>query len=688
MCGIAGLIEAPGAAVDEASLGRMADALVHRGPDDGRTWRGPSTSGLAHVGLAHRRLSVLDHRGGAQPMHGSDVVVVFNGQIYNHLALRTELAALGAAFASDHSDTEVLVHGVRFWGVTAAQASNGNGDGDAAASFCARLSGMFAFAAVDTRRRTLLLARDPMGQKPLYVAGPGFFDDGKPRLAFASELSALERLPRARRAVDPAALARYFAFDFVPDPDCIYQGVIKLPPGTLLELPLDDTSAWSNLAGRARPYRALSFLRGAAALPRTHHERVERLRAVLVQAVAKRMVADVPVGIFLSGGVDSSLVAALAARRSSKVETFSIAFREASYDESRWARRVAAHIGAAHHEETLDERALLDVLPRLARHLSEPFADHSIIPTYLLSSFARESVTVALGGDGGDELFLGYPTFQVEALRPAAFDHATFATRPAFARLLAVARRLPVSHEDFSLDFKLQRTLDGLAEPSALRRHQLFLTGATDARVRRLLAVDPGPGDMLAVLDDLERAAAGAGARDTFDVLQVGYARTYLAAGVLQKVDRASMAASLEVRAPLLDNDVVDLALALPSSEKLHRLRTKAILKDVAVAAGVPREVVHRRKKGFGVPVASWLAGPLRPLVDELLSRRALEEDGALDARVVRALVDEHMQRRANHRKQLWSILMYRLWRTRPREPAQDGAHGPHGALATARPAP
>ncbi|MBI1948270.1 MAG: asparagine synthase (glutamine-hydrolyzing) [Deltaproteobacteria bacterium] len=650
MCGVAGLLESPGTTVDEAALRAMADALVHRGPDAGGVWRGQGAHG--HVGLAHRRLSILDHKGGAQPMRAADakVTVVFNGQLYDHLALRRDLEKRGRRFVSDHSDTETLVNAVAEWGAAA----------------CVGLTGMFAFGAVDEERGQLVLARDPLGKKPLYLATPAFFD-GAPRLAFASELAALERLPRARRAVDVRALARYFAFDFVPDPDCIYQGVFKVPPGTVITLPLHDPAAWRAPLARAECYRPLSFSRVKPAAQRA--DRVVELRRALSAAVDKRLVADVPVGVFLSGGIDSSLVAALAVQSKRSVDTFCIAFHDRSFDESGWARRVAAHLGTHHHEQLLDEHALLEVLPRLGAHLSEPFADHSVLPTFLLSRFARERVTVALGGDGGDELFLGYPTFQAEALRPRLFDALAGPLGPLADGARALAGLLPVSHGDFSLDFKVQRTLDGVAEARPLRRHQRFLTGATNARLRALLSPAArealGPEDVLTPLDELEADAARAGARDRFDVLQLGYLRTYLAAGVLQKVDRASMAVSLEVRAPLLDAAVVDLALALPSSDKLSRpATTKAILKEVATGL-LPDDVIHRKKKGFGMPVAAWLCGPLQPLVRELLSPAALAADGLLEPAVVTRLVDDHLARRANHRKVLWQLLLWRLWRQR-----------------------
>ncbi|MDP2339517.1 MAG: asparagine synthase (glutamine-hydrolyzing) [Deltaproteobacteria bacterium] len=649
MCGIAGVIEAPGDVVDAADLRRMARALAHRGPDGQGAWRGPG--GLAHVGLAHRRLSILDVAGGAQPMvNDSDderMALVFNGQIYNHEELRHSLEARGHVFRSDHSDTETLLRGLMEHGT----------------QLCPRLSGMFAFAAVDVVRRRLILARDPMGKKPLTIAGPRFFG-GRPRLAFASELAALEVLPDRSRDVDANAAARFFAFDFVPDPDSIWRGAWKLPPGHTVEFDLEDPESWDR--ARSEPYRPLRF--AGVAVPTNFETRVDILREAIDDAVARRLLhADVPVGVFLSGGLDSSLVAALAARHTSKLETFSIGFREKSYDESGHARTVARHIGSRHHEQILDERALLDVVPLLGEHLSEPFADHSVVPTYLLARFARERVTVALGGDGGDELFLGYPTFLVESMRPAAVDGLPF-FGAATGLLMRAAKALPVSHSDFSLDFKLQRTLDGLREPRPLRRHQLFLTGATDARLRALLSPDVrshlDPRDLLRPLDDLEREAKERGARDVFDVVTWGYLQTYLAAGVLQKVDRATMAVGLEARAPLLDRKVVDLALSLSVGDKIRGRSSKHILKQVASGL-VPEEIRSRPKKGFGMPVASWLNGALKPLVDELLSERSVAADGFLDPRVVTTLVREHRDHRANHRKLLWSMLMWMQWRRR-----------------------
>lgn len=673
MCGIAGLVLKREGRVRRSDLVAMADALAHRGPDADGVWAG--TGQDSHVGLAHRRLSVLDLEGGAQPMSSADgrVVVVFNGQIYNHLALRAELEQKGHRFLSDHSDTEVLVNGYREWG----------------ADLCKRLNGQFAFAAVDRDRRTVLLARDPMGQKPLYVASPAFFDAGfggaTPRIAFASELSALALLPGARRRISPLAFSRYLALDFVPDPDCIYDGVHKVAPGMLIELSLDDDDALPG-RGRYRHYWDLSF--DAVHAPRRERAQREAVLDVLNEAVRTRLVADVPVGVFLSGGIDSSLIAALARRHTSQLRTFSIGFREKSFDESSHARRMADHLGTEHHEELLDAGVMRDVLPTIADHLSEPFADHSVVPTFLLSRFAQRHVTVALGGDGGDELFLGYPTFQVERARPALLDRAAGWTTGPRDMLLALAGRLPVSHDNLSLDFKLRQTLLGVTEPHPMLRHQAFLTGMSIDALASLLDDDLPPSlprQAFDALTDLEADAHRVGARDVWDTLTYGYAKTYLAAGVMQKVDRASMAVGLETRAPMLDKRFVELALAISGRDKVRGLTTKAALKRAARGL-VPDEIINRPKKGFGMPVASWLAGPLRPMLEDVLFSREVMGDGLLDPRAVRCLVDEHLTKKRNHRKTLWALFMYGWWRTRVHGRAHANANPSSANPSSANP--
>jgi asparagine synthase (glutamine-hydrolysing) len=654
MCGVAGLVLPPGERVRRGDLEAMADALVHRGPDDDGVFTGPGRD--AHIGLAHRRLSVLDLEGGAQPMASGDgaVQVVFNGQIFNHADLRQQLEAAGHIFVSDHSDTEVLVHGFREWG----------------AELPRRLNGQFAFCAVDRESRRALLARDPMGQKPLYVATRAFFGEGfggaRPRLAFASELSSLAGLPGARREISAVGLSRYLCLDFVPDPDCIYSDVFKMPPGCLLELDLDADGDVSR--DDVRSYWDIGF--GRVPVPSEPSAQRALLLDTLEEAVRLRLNADVPLGVFLSGGIDSSLVTALAARHTEKLETFSIGFREKSFDESSHARAVSAHIGTSHHEELLDAEAMREVLPAIANHLAEPFADHSVVPTYLLSRFCREHVTVAVGGDGGDELFLGYPTFVAERMRPALLDKDSAWLDRGVRALLRGVGRLPVSHDNLSLDFKLRQFLSGAREPRALRRHQLFLTGTGPSALDELLTADAraalgrGTDAAFLPLDDLEREARQQGARDVFDVLAYGYAKTYLGAGVLQKVDRAAMSVSLEARAPMMDTRFVDLAFSFPSSAKLRGVTTKALLKRAARGL-IPDAIIDRPKKGFGMPVAAWLAGPLRGVLEEVLFSRAVLDDGLLDPTRLRTLVDEHTSQRRNHRKILWALFMYAWWRNR-----------------------
>jgi asparagine synthase (glutamine-hydrolysing) len=655
MCGIAGVLTRDNAPVKKSWLKAMADSLVHRGPDGEGMWVGQGAE--AGLGVCHRRLSILDHEGGAQPMATQDqqIQVVFNGQIYNHLDLRRELESLGHAFVSDHSDTEVLVHGYRQWG----------------AGLCERLAGMYAFAAFDQKRRTLLLARDQMGQKPLYLAGPSFFDAAQSRIqfAFASELNALCLLPGAKREIDPLALGRFLIFDFVPAPNAIYTGVTKMPPGQHLELELAEKVP-ADLRPALRTHWDLGF--GRVDLPRGKKERQRLLVETLSEAVGDRLVADVPVGIFLSGGIDSSLVAALAKRHASEVRTFSIGFTEKSYDESSHARLVAQKLGTTHHEEIFDVETLREVLPTIADHLAEPFADHSVIPTYLLSRLTRESVTVALGGDGGDELFLGYDTFVAEKLRrPRLFKDRPL-TRFSVDALQRVARLLPVDHANMSLDFKLQQLTRGLLEERPARRHQLFLTGMDATFLGELLSFDmnrelfsggvaEAPFDLL---DAWEARGKGAGAQDTFDALTYTYARSYLAEGVLQKVDRATMAVSLEARAPMMDDRFVDLALSFPSSDKLRGFQKKAILKDAARGL-IPDSIIDRPKKGFGIPVASWLAGPLRDTLQDYLSPHALRAEGFFEPNAVGELVREHVDKKRNHRKTLWSLFMFHWWLNR-----------------------
>jgi asparagine synthase (glutamine-hydrolysing) len=601
----------------------MTDALAHRGPDAEGYHQ---DSGIA---LGHRRLKVIDLAGGAQPMSNPEgtVWVTYNGEIYNHLELRKELESRGHAFRST-CDTEVLVHGYLQWGL---------------AELLDRIDGMFAFAVWDGSARRLMLARDRMGQKPLFYATT---NDGG--LAFASEVKALLAHPEVRPTIDPEGLAAYLTFEYLPGELSMVKGVRKLLPGTWLSFE----------AGRIESSRYWDIPINDGPSP---PDSVRRFTELFDRAVERRLMADVPLGVFLSGGIDSSSIAASVVRQrtAANVKTFSIGFHEKSYDESSMARMVAEHLGTEHHERIFTAEAMKDVLPDVASVLDEPFGDASLMPTYLLSAFAREQVTVALGGDGGDELLLGYPTFFAEA-----FGNA-FTLLPRSVRRGArwFGRQLPVSTKNISFDFKVNTFLRGADAPKRWR-HPLWLGSV----------VPGGPDDPLH--PDLRAAfpieSVLSFAADAYDVpttksdlqrLSYQYCRTYLADDILHKVDRASMAVSLEARSPFLDRALVEFIAALPASQKLRfPAEGKWILKT-AMQDRLPLPVIRRAKKGFGIPVAAWLKGPLDEMLNDLLSNARLEEAGYLDPVCVRRLIDEHQTGKRNHRKVLWTMLNFELWR-------------------------
>lgn len=630
MCGIAGFVMLDGTSADAGVLRAMTNAIAARGPDDeGHHVEGP-------VGLGFRRLSIIDLVGGHQPMSTPDEAswIVFNGEIYNFPELRAQQEAKGRVFRT-RADTETILY---------AYAEHEEGAPEV-------LEGMFAFALWDRHRKRLLLARDRMGKKPLYYA----YRAGR-YFAFASELKALLKLPavRADAAIDLASMRRYLAYDFVPDPDSIFENIKKVPPGHRLVFDVEGGAA-----PRVTPYWDMRFA-DARAVPENEDEACEELRTLIRAAVKRRLMSDVPLGVFLSGGIDSSTVVAFMAELMppASIKTFSVGFREKSFDESSYARLVATRFGTDHAEEILEPSVMLDILPEVARYLDEPFADASIIPTYLLSRFTRRHVTVALGGDGGDELFLGYPTFSAHRMAQR------WAHVPAFARRLAgaVVDRLPVNRDNFSFDFKAKRFVHG-AEYDAMLRHQVWL-GAFDPPAQcKLLAPDVLSRTMdLDVYDRVRALHARGGFRDDYDALSYEYAKLYLAAGVMVKVDRASMAVSLEARAPLLDRQVVEFANALPTSMKLRGKTTKYLLKR-AMRGRIPDEVIDRPKRGFGIPVAHWLHGPLRGLLQDVLSESALARDGFFRPEVVQRLIDEHARGRHDHRKLLWNLFMFQMWR-------------------------
>jgi asparagine synthase (glutamine-hydrolysing) len=631
MCGIAGLIDPTGAAVDPAVLAAMTGALTRRGPDGDGFWYGRG------VGLGHRRLRVIDLSEAAdQPMASEDgsVQVVFNGEIYNFADLRAELLGHGHTFRT-RSDTEVIVHGYEVWG-------------DAVVD---RLDGMFAFAVWDAGRRRLLAARDRMGKKPFYwaqVRRAGL----PPLFAFASELKGLLPVPGLDRAVSPAALAAYLTYEYVPPPLAILAGARKLDAGERLVL---DVGRLATGAPEIARYWDLPFPPEHAPWPA--EEAAEELRHLLKRAVERRLVADVPLGAFLSGGIDSSTVVALMAELAGadRVKTYSIGFSEARFDETSHARAVAAHLRTDHREERLDPRTLIEVLPEVAGFLDEPLGDASIIPTYLLCRFTRQHVTVALSGDGGDELFAGYPTFQADG--PArVFDRL-----PAAVKRLAGwgAERLPARTGYFSLDFKVHQFLRGGPAPGP-RRHQRWLASFLPEELDQVLLPElrQAAGDPLASVD---ARAALTSARDERDRLMDFYARFYLPGDVNVKVDRAAGAVGLEVRAPFLDTDLVTFACQLPPSLRLSGLTSKLILKR-AMRGRLPDAILDRKKQGFGVPVARWMREDLAPAVRDELAEGKLRREGLLDPAAVTRLVEDHLQGRRDRRKQLWTLFVLERW--------------------------
>ncbi|MGH3062751.1 MAG: asparagine synthase (glutamine-hydrolyzing) [Gaiellaceae bacterium] len=604
MCGICGLATRSGP-VDPERLRAMSATLVHRGPDsDGELLDGP-------VGLAARRLSIIDLEGGDQPIGNEDgtVHVVENGEIYNHGELRAELEQAGHRF-STRCDTEALVHLYEEHGER----------------FAERLRGMFAVAIWDSKRRRLVLARDRFGIKPLY------YQDEAGELAFASELRAL---PRGE--VDPDALEAFLAFNSVPAPYSIFSGTHKLPAGHLL--------VWQD--GEARVQR---YARPAPAEVRDEDaaELAEELRARLRDSVRAHLIADVPVGVLLSGGVDSSLLAALAAQESGEaVHTFSIGFEERSFDELDDARSVASMYGTRHEELTLRPDAAL-LLPRLAETFDEPFADSSALPTYLVSELAARHVKVALSGEGGDELFGGYYTYAADllALRVGRFAPGV---RP-------LVERLPSSSRRASFDYKAKRFVRGAALPPLERHHAWKEIFSPDLRAEltdRRNGFDPV--DLLrARFDETEGA-------ELLTRLQDVDLGTYLVDDLLVKTDRASMAHSLEARVPYLDPVVAGLALSLPTRLKVRGLRKKVLLRKAA-APLLPRRIVYGRKRGFSIPAAAWLRGELEPFAREVLAPETLRRQGFFRPEPVERLIDSHVAGEEDLSRQLWGLLAFTLW--------------------------
>jgi asparagine synthase (glutamine-hydrolysing) len=621
MCGIAGqLFHDPSRPVDPALIGRMIYTLRHRGPDDEGVW----SEGA--VGLGSRRLAVLDlSPRGHMPMTNEDgsLRIVFNGEIYNFLELRDGLRAKGHVFRSD-ADTETILHLYEEKGPTLLE----------------DLRGMFAFALWDARRRTLFAARDRLGKKPL------FYRHDERAFTFGSEPKAILQDPDVRAEVDPLAIHHYLTYGYVPSPFVAFRGMRKLPPAHYLTVK----------DGRLEVRRYWS-LRYAPKHAAREEDLADELLGLLEESVRLRMVSDVPLGALLSGGLDSSLVVALMRRLTSgTVRTFSIGFDHPDYDELAYARQVADRFATEHHELVVKPDAAATV-PRLVWHYNEPYADSSALPSFHLCAMARRSVTVALGGDGGDELFAGYDRYLAAAIA-GRLDVLPAALRGALAR--GVHALAPLGSPKSAI-YRLGRFLDGLPlAPVARYARWLFIF---DHDGKAALYADEFAAQVASVdsLDVLAEAYARSDAPDFVEATLDADLQLFLPDDLLVKMDIASMACSLEVRSPLLDHRVVEFAARLPRRMKLRGLVQKHLLRRV-MRGVLPEAVLSRKKMGFGVPIDHWLRGELREMAyDVLLDRRALAR-GYFRVEAVRRLLDEHVSGRAFHHHRLWSLLMLELW--------------------------
>ena len=639
MCGIAGFVDPTqrsGGTELKALAASMAGALRHRGPDGQGVW----VDAEAGVALGHARLSVIDlSPAGAQPMASASgrFVFTYNGEIYNAAELCAELERKGHTFRG-HSDTEVIVEGFAEWGVRAT---------------VERLVGMFAFAVFDRSSRTLTLGRDRLGIKPLY------WGRANGRLVFASELKALATLPDWAPEIDRQALSAYLCTGYVPAPSSIYQGIEKLEPGMLLEID-------GNGEARGQAYWSLLDVaeRGQAApLDLSEGEARDRLEALLSDAVTGRMVSDVPLGAFLSGGIDSSTVTALMqANSETPVRSFSIGFHEKGFDEAKYAKEVAAHLGTDHTELYVTPEQALSVVPKLSTIYDEPFADSSQIPTFLVSEMTKQHVTVALSGDGGDELFAGYNRYG-QGLRVARM--LRLLPRPVAMALARSLRAVPPAKWDRLFDIIPSRFRPRLPGDKLQKLADVLGDDAT-GYYRALIAQWAGAWSLVKGATAPDQVAFSEDIRQRFgnelSWMQYADSVTYLPDDILTKVDRASMAVSLEARVPLLDHRVVEFAWQLPEHLKMRGGHGKWLLRQV-LHKYVPKALVERPKMGFGVPIDAWLRGPLKDWAADLLDPAAMAKAGLLDPQPIQEKWAEHQSGRRNWQHFLWNVLMFEAWR-------------------------
>ncbi len=624
MCGIVGAVnfqrEQP-ASMD--ALSAMLASLYHRGPDDEGRHVG------THVALGARRLSIIDVSGGHQPISNEDGTawVALNGEIFNYPPLRAQLLDRGHRLAT-RSDTEAIVHAYEEWGDDCVH----------------HLNGQFAFAIWDKAKERLLLARDRVGIKPLHYA----VQDGT--LVFGSELKAVLAYPGIRREIDLEALDQYLTYEHVPAPRTIFQGVSKLLPGYML--------IFDRAGMRTQQYWDYDLAQSEAPSALTQSQWEELFRDTLCQAVEMELMSDVPLGVFLSGGIDSSAIAAYMAQQGGRqVQSFSITFDDPSFDESGYARQAAAHLGTQHHEQMLTQSMMWDLVPNIANLLDEPLGDSSFIPCYLLAKFAREHVTVALGGDGGDELLAGYSTIQGHRVA----EH--YNRLPAALRervIQPLVHRLPVSNNNLTTEFKAKRFVSSAAAAPYVRHHH-WLGSFTQEEKAELLRPEVRAAITEDALAVAERYYNHGSARQSLNRLLYADLKLYLDTDILTKVDRSSMASSLEARVPFLNTLVLDLTARMPLNLKLKGFTRKHILRRI-MRGVLPDRIINRPKKGFNIPVAKWFRRELKGLLLATFARDKIEREGLFNYYAVQRLLDDHFAGRRDNRKLLWTLLVFELW--------------------------
>lgn len=646
MCGIAGWINLKRSDSNhdaEPVLHSMCETIVHRGPNSEGLWLDDT------VALGMRRLSIIDLVTGDQPVFNCDrsVIVMMNGELYNYREVRADLEAKGHKFTTK-SDTEILPHLYEEYGDT----------------FLEYVNGMYAFSLWDPRTKKLIIARDRFGEKPLYY---GVFDG---KLIWASEPKAILAHPAVKPELDLNALRHYVSFDYVPAPMSIYKGIHKLPAAHILVIENGEAQtrrywdiSWSGSEPGATGFSNSNANGNSHEKPQSRKAesltaRAQELKDLLSDAVRMRLVSDVPLGILLSGGIDSSTVAALAVRHANeRVRTFSIGFEEDSFDESKYARRVAKHLDTEHYEDKLSAATAGDLIAEIGSWLDEPMSDGSLIPTFLLAQFVRKHVTVALGGDGGDELFAGYPMYYAHGVA------AKYLAIPAFLRsglIEPVVNALPVSTDNLSFDYKAKRFIRASKLDEVERHHAWFGSFSMDQH-DKLFTKDVIAQTEADIYRGVRELVDASDAQNIIEKMQYADINYYLAEDILTKVDRAAMAVSLETRAPFLDPRVGQFAASIPVEYKLKGKSGKVILKE-AMKGLLPHDILHRPKKGFGIPIAEWLKGRLNGLMHDMLSPERLNQQGLFNVDYVQKLIKEHESGAASHHKELWTLLVFELW--------------------------